>query len=384
MFCLVNESHILNVLRFNEVFLFCRVPLREETIWIRKYCRKGFLQPTGYRPDLFENWFENEPDLIDRILKQHENYRRHKITFDELQQFYADNNLLTPYSKYKKKSNTNLSEKEYVKSIPEPVVIEPSKILKKFKGHKLSVLSEEQESQSSEGIKTEEMSSMKSSFNKKSKSLIKFNVEYQQKFPYSANLRNSKISFRLSEDFVESFNPNDESEDDFQKNILSKLLTPQPIHRPPFQFAERRRKYATTDLKSKCEKKEEIPSRVKSSVILVPEPSRFERKKLSKFMADIIMEAAMKGIIEETEREKNRLLWAKKVRSKKRRINKDHENCIKLLEEIFRTMPEKDEYCDNQLHRTCDFRNLAEDRHNSLKYWGTRTFFLNLEKDDQF
>ena len=298
-------------------------------------------------------------------------YRNKRITYEALQQYYADNDILPSYSPYKKKRRwSSIALENYLKTIPDPVKLKRN--LKRYREHKLSrLLAKPAEADVTIVNKDVEVPVVKSFINKmKSKSSIKYTDDHVKPPTSVLNARSSKLSFKRSDDIL-SYLTNDTSKSRTSlKKIPEKYLAPQPIQRPPFQTSRKMPSYCYEDGKG-------MMNSTGKSELSGYKLTR--RKMLNKFMKEIIMEAAMKGIMEETQRERMRLLWASPVQSQIQRNKTKEENCLQVLGEIFESIPDKEEYTDSDLSKTFDFKKLAEDKYNDLKYWGKRLFTLSFE-----
>ncbi|KAK6635955.1 hypothetical protein RUM44_001210 [Polyplax serrata] len=356
-----------------------RVPVCEEAQWIKKYCRKGFLEPTGFRPDLYENWYDGNFEFIDEILRQHEKFRQQKITYDELQQFYADNGLLSSCSKYQRR----LTEHEILKIERNRGAIDPVKIrtkkVKKYIGHKLSDLLRSESSENLEKETTIATLSMKSLSTKKSKSFIKFNDDTRVKSVTGIASRMSKINFKISNDSLAA-TVDDTNASTTPKDIPHVYLSHQPIQRPPFQTRVKQRPPKTVS--SKC------VTRTESEANLPVDGGddqlkHLKKKRLQKFMKDMILEIVVKFLLEERERHRSRLFWASKVVPHEKAPSSHKDKCLEVLENLFESIPEREEYTDSDPSKTCNFKKLSEDRYNTLKYWGKRLYTLDFDSDDK-
>lgn len=348
----------------------------EEDLWIKNYCRKGFAERTNFRPDLFENWFNNDEALIQSILDQHKLYRSRKITYHELQQFYADHGILPEFSRYKKRlSPSEIELKELQELLEDPIHLKKPRVVKKNKGHRLTVLTDLD--------KNEDYSMLMDTPVPKIKSLLRFGLDSKQKVG-TVSVRSSKISFKVSQDSVHNSAPSSPStsknssgaSSSFRK-IPPQYLQPLHIMRPPFMS-----KYMGINKQqeklSKCSSKRKLSEEIDFTV--QPTNENLE-KNLKKFMKSIIMGIVKEILLKEREKYRQRLLWASDIPKTKSKRQKRMNQSLKLLQEMFESIPDKDEYCDSDPSKVCNLKQFAEDKYNVMKYWGTRMFYLQFEKE---
>lgn len=287
-------------------------------------CRKGFQENVGFRPDLFENFYNHDKEFVASILEQQEKYRKGEITFEKLQQFYADSYLLPSFSKYEKsKTNSATAMEAYLGTFPSPKNLTRRDSEKPFEGHQIAQDLLKTASQ----IRDEGTGKLAE---KQSRSTIKFH-SITRTPSEAVRKSNSKISFRLN--------------------------------------------------------KSALASKSSLKVGHLKNDSKAAFKQLSfgnlidEMNQDVLKEGPKEYIPEEElHKLRRRLVMAQPLPNKPPEPKNEKERFLRVLREHVDSMPDKEEYCDSDRSRTCDLKKLSEDKFEELKHWGKRIFTLHFDE----
>lgn len=295
-------------------------------------CRKGFQRSSGFRPEYFENFYNNDPVLIKSMMDKKEKYEKGEITYEDLQQFYANHDILPPFSKYKKvKSITEIAMEEYLESFPQPKPLTGRTIEKLYQGHKIRLEKMDTVKPTDSGMNT--TLSLTSEM-KKSRSALKCDKDKSMTAASMKELALSKISFKFDDDY------------DGRKSKKKRLSDDRPSKKLSFGGMEKKGGLLTS------ESIEEVGQQPNVGKLLTKREVMNMRKKC---------------------------VMAGPVATEPFGPRNKKEQCLAVLEEIFNSIPEKEEYCDSEKGRTADLKKLSEDKFNVLKYWGKRMLTLSFD-----
>lgn len=300
---------------------YCRVPTCKEEKWIKQKCRKGFQEFTGFRPDLFENWYNNDQDLIKSILDQQKKYKEEKLTHEELYRFYEENGLLpTCY---------NFRDREGVDENLAQLKTPKFKLRKRYEG--------------------ECFAPVEGTLRREKKMKMPRSKPTDQKLSWKITLSTgSKTSSTGIESEVESVS----------KAVLKK-------HKP---------KKALRSQGTQSKRQEEE----KDTLSEVGEWA--EDSNLKRTMEEIIDEVIDGIVFRHREKCRDRLARTQSFGNLPPGPGNKKERCIKVLEALYESMSDAREYCDSVPELDCDLRKLIQDRSQTVKFWGKKIFTLSFDE----
>lgn len=277
------------------------------------------------------------------VLEKQEEYKKGNITLDDLQIFYAENDLLPEHAPYRKnKTISQMAMEEYLNSFPPPKPLKRRTTEKP--GHQIP---EEMITTVAEGFINLKGSKM-SLVSKKSKSLLSSKkglspTAKDETFITGKSI--SKINFKLDEE-------KDEDEDE-------------GIH------VSKSKSFLRIIGAGKVDSK---------SILKHPRPLEpFKPKETEMIIEEDLSEKPTDSKL--PERIRNRAAWSMPIPQKPFGPRNEQERCLDVLQELYDSIPDEEEYCDSDLIKTCHFKKLSEDKFNSLKYWGKRMLMLDFSDE---
>ncbi|KAL0270299.1 UNVERIFIED_CONTAM: hypothetical protein PYX00_007764 [Menopon gallinae] len=309
-----------------------RVPTCQEEKWIKEKCRKGFQQFTRFRPDLFENWFNNDKEFINSILEMQRRYNHGKITYEELYQFYDENDLLTSCVNFKKmkrqESTQEVRKMEY-------------KLKKRYEG--------------------ECFVHLKSSTHARKLRSDRFGKRISSMGKSSWKMRSGMDAVKSPTMSTITSSVGDRSK--------SGILRP----RSSMSAHERRASFKSQGTQSRGD--EDTISHESR------EHGWNEEKENKRGLVEGLILDIIEGIaLQDLEKCKTRLVRTQSFGNLQFRPEKSREKCFRVLQSLYTSLSDAAEYCDSTPEMECDFKMLAEDRYQTVKYWGKKIFTLSFNE----